>query len=553
MRSWLVVLLVFASSACPRAATENERCTKSADCAATLTCCAGACIDVTRDTRHCGACGAACGAQNAVATCQAGVCRASCLEGFADCNATAADGCEVDLRSAAQHCGACDARCEPASATGACVGGQCAVGACQSGFANCDGRAANGCEVALSSDVMNCGACDARCALPFTSARCLASRCAVGACETGRADCNAQPEDGCEVDTTDAEAHCGGCGMPCAADERCVASQCRVLELFVFGGMATPGDAPTNTVARLQLGQRSFTAVTTTGAAPSPRAFHVATWDVVGSRVLVLGGSSSSGVAAAPDLFAFDPSLTPPAWSTLATTGPGPAALTGMAAGWDRANRRWYVFGGSDRALGGTPTATLSVLDAATLAWAQPAASGATPPARAFASASFDEASARFVLHGGVGAAGQALGDTWVFNPATTTWTAVAMSGPGPRVSSTFFEGASPPVLFGGSDATGAPLTHFDDLWELDPLAGTWTQRAAPNGPAARRWAVGLTLGGVRHLVGGAFDDAQTQTLYNDVWALPWPSRAWQQVRSNAPVGASGVRVGFTVVGREPR
>lgn len=552
MRAWLVVSLLVLS-ACPRGATENERCMKTSDCASALTCCAGICVDVTKDTRHCGGCGDACATRNAVATCQAGVCRAACNEGFADCNATAGDGCEIDVRSDALHCGTCGAACVTASATPACVSSQCTVASCQSGFANCDGRSSNGCEVALSNDVMNCGGCGAACSVPNATARCFSSRCAVGTCETGRADCDGEADGGCEVDTRTSALHCGGCNQPCTADQMCVVGQCRTLELYVFGGMAMPNDVVTNDVLRLQLGQRSFTTVATAppGGAPPARAFHVAAWDAVDTRLLVLGGSGTSGAPVAPELFALDLSAATPTWSTLATTGTAPPSLTGMAGGWDRANRRWYVFGGSDRAFTGTPTSTLFVLDAATSTWSQPTVSGTTPPARAFAAATFDEVSSRFVLHGGVGASGAVLGDTWVFDPVGVTWTSVMMSGPGPRVASTFFDGASPPLLFGGGEAVNAPQTHFDDVWELDPRAATWTLRTTMGGPAPRRHAVGVTVGAVRHLVSGVFDDGQTQTLFNDVWALQWPSRTWQQVRSNAPVGAAGVRVGFTAVSRE--
>ena len=553
MRAGLVVSVLLLA-ACPRGATENERCAKTSDCVAALTCCSGACIDVTKDTRHCGACGDACGTRNAVATCQAGVCRAACTEGFGDCNALASDGCEVDLRADVMHCGACGTACVTANATAACTSGQCAVGSCQAGFANCDGRAANGCEVSLVTDLMNCGACGATCSVPNATARCFSSRCGVGTCEAGRADCDGEADGGCETDIGTSTLHCGGCNQPCPTDQSCVVGRCRLLELYVFGGMPMPADVVTNDVLRLQLGQRSFTTVVTAAptGAPPPRAFHLAAWDATDTQLLVLGGSGSGGVPVAPDLFALDLSVTPPTWSRPATTGTAPAALTGMAGGWDRANRRWYVFGGSDQAFTGTPTSTLLVLDAATSTWNQPSVSGTTPPARSFAAATFDEASARFVVHGGLGANGVMLGDTWVFDPVTVTWTSAMMSGPGPRVASTFFQGASPPVLFGGGDAVNAPQTHFNDVWEFEPLTATWTLRATMNGPAPRRSAVGVTVGGLRHLVSGVFDDGATQTLFNDVWALQWPARTWQQVRSNAPVGAAGVRVGFTAVSREP-
>lgn len=551
MRTWWL-LGVMAVTACPRGATENERCVKGADCAAGLSCCDGACIDVTRDTRHCGACGEACGTQGAVATCQAGVCRVACTEGFADCNLLARDGCEVNLRTSATDCGACGAACVLPSATPACIAGQCAIAACQPGFADCDTRASTGCEVAPSTDVQNCGGCGALCAPPNATPRCIAGRCRVGTCSPGRADCDADDGNGCEVDTRISPQHCGGCGAPCGADEACVSGVCQVLELFVFGGQEEPGAAVSDVAWRLVLGQRSFTQVATAPSpeAPAARAHHVAAYDVSGTRLLVLGGSDTAGVPVGDELFALDLSQTPPRWSVLATTGPAPGALTGMAAGWDRMRRRWFVFGGSARAFTGTPGAQLSVLDAATLTWSQPAVGGAAPSPRGFAAATWDDASQRFVVHGGVGSGGAVLGDTWLFDPATNLWTQTTMSGPGPRVGSTFFPGSSPPLLFGGADALGPPLTHFDDLWALDAAAGTWTRRATVNGPQARRDGVGVTLGEVRHLVTGVFDDGATQTLFNDVWALQWPQETWQQVRSNSPIGAVGARVGFSAVGR---
>lgn len=189
------------------------------------------------------------------------------------------------------------------------------------------------------------------------------------------------------------------------------------------------------------------------------------------------------------------------------------------------------------------------MLDVATLAWTQVSATGQTPPARSFAAATFDGDDARLVVHGGVGMNGNVLDDTWVFDPAATTWTRVMMSGPGPRVQATFIAGASPPLLFGGASAPTPPLTHFDDVWELDPVAATWTRRMAPSGPPARRHAVGLAVAGLRLVVAGVFDDGQAQTLYNDVWNLAG-GFAWQQLRSNSLVGAANVRVGFTAVGR---
>jgi hypothetical protein len=46
----------------------------------------------------------------------------ACIEGFADCNASVEDGCEVSIGLADAHCGRCGNSCLPA---GSCVNGEC--------------------------------------------------------------------------------------------------------------------------------------------------------------------------------------------------------------------------------------------------------------------------------------------------------------------------------------------------------------------------------------------------------------------------------------------
>ncbi|MBL8922135.1 MAG: hypothetical protein JNJ54_25015 [Myxococcaceae bacterium] len=546
MRTWMVIGIALLG--CQRPATENERCLTTRDCASGLTCCSGACIDVQKDTRHCGACGVACGSQNAVASCQAGSCRLACGEGFSDCNGQPADGCEVNTRGDVAHCGACGQACSTANATAACANGQCAVGACQGGYANCDGRAANGCEVATTTDLANCGACGVACAPPDATPRCSTSLCTIGSCMPGRGDCDSQSANGCETDTRTTAQHCGACDRACAADQLCVSGECRVVKLYLFGGRPSTNDAVTDTLVELQLGQRSFLPITAAapGGRPGARAFHVAAFDESEARMLVVGGAGASGAVAA-DVWSLALSGATPTWTRLVTSGETLPPLTGVAAGWDGAARRWYVFGGEASA--GAPTGGLFVLDVATLTWTRVTAAGQAPPARAFAAATLDPQGPRFVVHGGLGANGNVLDDTWVFDPAATTWARVMMSGPGPRLQATFLAGASPPLLFGGATAATPPLTHLDDVWELDPVGLTWTRRAAPSGPPARRHAVGAAVADRRLVVSGVFDDGQTETLYNDVWSLS-STFTWQQLRSNSLVGAANTRVGFTVVGR---
>lgn len=75
-----------------------------------------ACGDLMRDPENCGACGVRCGASNADASCVAGSCRRTCMNGFADCNGDlalgiAGNGCEINTDNDLAHCGSCTRAC----------------------------------------------------------------------------------------------------------------------------------------------------------------------------------------------------------------------------------------------------------------------------------------------------------------------------------------------------------------------------------------------------------------------------------------------------------
>jgi len=81
--------------------------------------------------------------------------------------------------------------------------------------------------VAATDPQHGCGqsACDA-CLVPQGTPKCQAEQCAVAACNVGYADCNKQVLDGCEVNTEGNHEHCGGCGKACSASEVCLAGSC---------------------------------------------------------------------------------------------------------------------------------------------------------------------------------------------------------------------------------------------------------------------------------------------------------------------------------------
>jgi hypothetical protein len=82
------------------------------------------CVDASADPNHCGACGRACVAPaGTTVACRASTCVVGgCLPGFADCNRSAADGCEVATATDVSNCGGCGLVCPPGST---CNDGAC--------------------------------------------------------------------------------------------------------------------------------------------------------------------------------------------------------------------------------------------------------------------------------------------------------------------------------------------------------------------------------------------------------------------------------------------
>lgn len=100
---------------------------------------------------------------------------------------------------------------------------------CSSGRADCDHNPVNGCEVDLSS-LANCGACGRSCGFVGATARCVAGRCEFVACLADRGDCDGNAANGCETDITRPRS-CGTCATYCAdrpnavgscSDDRCL-------------------------------------------------------------------------------------------------------------------------------------------------------------------------------------------------------------------------------------------------------------------------------------------------------------------------------------------
>jgi len=188
---------------------------------------ANGCETPLTGTANCGRCGRSCPApEGGAATCVGGMCGVACSPGRGDCDRNPGNGCEVNLGSSTEHCGACGQTCAPRNARGACVNGACTIEDCSSGFADCDGNPANGCEVDTRADPANCGNCGRACAFAHAGATCTNSMCRIGACNMGWGNCNGASVDGCEVNLATSTEHCMRCNNACGPGSVCGSGGC---------------------------------------------------------------------------------------------------------------------------------------------------------------------------------------------------------------------------------------------------------------------------------------------------------------------------------------
>lgn len=261
----------------------TDRATNSNPCPPGQMFCGGSCTNVRIDVENCGACGMACN-EGQGQTCVRGACQGGgtnpptppvCAAGRGNCDGNDANGCETDTNTVS-NCGRCGAVCAQGQicSTGRCTTpspttrcgdsicngsevcstcsadcGACAP-VCAPGTGNCDGNAANGCEVNTNLDPNNCGRCGNRCTgicmsgsciNPPTGPRCgdaacngteICSSCPsdCGACRPmcapGTSNCDGNDANGCEVTLATDRSNCGMCGIRCTSTETCSAGRC---------------------------------------------------------------------------------------------------------------------------------------------------------------------------------------------------------------------------------------------------------------------------------------------------------------------------------------
>jgi N-acetylneuraminic acid mutarotase len=241
------------------------------------------------------------------------------------------------------------------------------------------------------------------------------------------------------------------------------------------------------------------------------------------------------------DTWAYDPAVN--AWTDLKPAGESPSARTGHSMVYDPSTRRVIMFGGRD-GISGFLDDTWAY-DPASNAWTKLSPTGAVPPVRWFHSMVYDSTTGRVIMFGGEADGRHLLNDTWAYDPAANTWTALAPSGalPSERYAhSLVYESSTARVImFGGCANTMAdPL---DDLWAYDPSANTWSaldpSGSLPCGRMHQSMVYDSRTGRVIVFGGFCRDDDRNWESINDTWAYN-PTIAAATVTTLSPPTTEG-------------
>jgi len=265
------------------------------------------------------------------------------------------------------------------------------------------------------------------------------------------------------------------------------------------------------------------------------RAAHAFDFDT--KSVVMFGGYTHWTGVFNPDVWTFDPSTSQ--W-TLQSASNQPVGRTDASMSYDSLSKSFLVFGGGTTSGEASDTWTFQLSGGNTVAWAQIPVAG--PSARALAPTAFDSKNDLHVLFGG-GQYVYNLGDTWVFDPGTSTWSNMnPSSSPTQRLQPgmAYDTKSGKTLLFGGLNKGAGSL--LSDTWIYDAAANAWQQITTANAPSPRQApSLACDGNGVFYLFGGWNMDADGNSQYlSDTWKFDMATMQWTQLSPSAsPMGQS--------------
>ncbi len=252
------------------------------------------------------------------------------------------------------------------------------------------------------------------------------------------------------------------------------------------------------------------------GVRPGGRHFPGLAWDARRGVAVLYGGERGGNWA---DTWEWNGNV----WQERAQTSP-PGGRYSPAMTYDPAIQATLMFGGNR---GGALQDTWS-WDGTT--WAQQ--SPTAQPSPRYHSAMVDDPLRRqVVLYGGY-TGSSSLGDTWVWDGGSRSWTQRTVSGPGARHGhSMVFDARRGKAVLVGGERNPAPGVSLSDVWEWDGSAWTKAHDTVPTGRWACRMAYEPSTDQVM-LFGGAVNTTNSVPL-GDTWL--WNGTTWRE----APVTTS--------------
>jgi hypothetical protein len=271
-------------------------------------------------------------------------------------------------------------------------------------------------------------------------------------------------------------------------------------EGYFFGGLTPHGESSELWVLRYDagLGTVSWSRVIPLGTPPTERAGASLVLDSARNRLILFGGYAANAVIS--DTYAFD--LASRQWSLLAPLGTPPSGRWLSAACLD--GNRMFVYGGkqdADTVNFSTGLAgDVNILDFTSGpdgAWTQPV-TFAAPDARMGATAGFDAATGKLLVHGGYTQASQANGQLYSLEVSTGLWSAPGIAN-----------GSFQPGVFNSACAFAGDIARFISA----PHGARAAQSLVLTLPKAN-WQV-LTSAAGEHALGanGLYDEANSRFI----------------------------------------
>ncbi|HKQ56410.1 MAG TPA: kelch repeat-containing protein [Candidatus Eisenbacteria bacterium] len=311
--------------------------------------------------------------------------------------------------------------------------------------------------------------------------------------------------------------------------------------MIVFGGRVPSMNSWFNDVWAMSLaGAPTWSQLAPTGTAPPVRANHSAIYDPIRDRMVVFGGAGAGLVW--NDVRALSLSGTP-AWS-IAASSMSSAGRQGHTAIYDAPRDRMIVFGGSSTT--GYLNEVWALSFAGSPLWNQLSPAGTIPSARNAHTTIYDPARDRMVVFGGFGSGG-GLNDLWALSfGGTLAWDAIVPTGGPPTPAYehvAIYDGIRDRMVTFGWLGT----FDRDNLWSLTlPVTPGWSVLVTAGTPPTRRYGHTAIYDQPRDRM-VVFGGTDNTSYFNDVWSLSLSGNpTWTNL---APVGTPpGTRNSHTAI-----